>query len=314
MENLIKDKIPMITKFFVKIYGEKYKNIIEERLNNSLYLFADNSDENFSKEKLENFLNQNNLERHDYFFDELEDFISDPSNIAAFVNVTTVKEKSFNAQPPYCICVLPTKSKLDNMTLMHELGHIVQSNIPNNNDFTMFIKQGLSLQILDKNVQIIIGNEKTNLLNEVFNEYLTCKIDYLMKKYGKCIGNKENKVNLYSCAFPFLKKFFDENMECLISSAMSNDPDLIYKKFGKENIEALTSSLCRICKSPYIEYIYKNINNFVKKGKNLAKDLDKLKLNLTTAPQEFVENVKNLEKTINAINNKAKNIEYIEKI
>ncbi len=161
----------------------------------------------------------------------LEDYILNNDNIVAYIE-HTYKETSPNQH--YSICVLPSYFLLENQTLIHELNHIIESDIIYNNENEMAIKCGFGYCVYDKNINIYYGNCEKHFLNEVVNDYIASKINSNMEKDGSEIGFIKSTPKVYSMAFPYIREYIEDNFEKIISCRLSDDTNCFSNFYDKE--------------------------------------------------------------------------------
>ncbi len=95
-------------------------------------------------------------------------------------------------------------------------------------------------------------------LNEVINEYFTCKIMDKIIKDDFIINRNFEELNLtkshslYSNAFPFVEDFLKTNLQDLKECCMSSNHKLIYEYYGEDNVRALNQLIEEI----FVGYIY----------------------------------------------------------
>lgn len=81
------------------------------------------------------------------------------------------------------------------------------------------------------------------LLNEVITDYFALKIYEKCKKDNFEVGAIGYKPSGYSKMFMLLKGFIEENMQTLKECFISDEPNMIIEKFGKNNVKLLTTAL-----------------------------------------------------------------------
>ncbi len=171
----------------------------------------------------------------------LEDFIMNSGNIVAYVEHTY---KLSSPSQPYAVCVLPSLFSLNNVTLIHELNHIVTCDILQNLPYSVYYKCGFHTGLLDKDINLFIGNKDASMLNEVINDYIAVKINEMMEKDNIGIGLLPNTPSPFARAFPLLEDFIKDNFETIIECCMSEDDSILTKRFGLEELEILGQTIC----------------------------------------------------------------------
>lgn len=136
--------------------------------------------------------------------------------------------------------------------LVHELNHCVTS-FAQYNGREMFVKTGI---VYDNQMCTAKGSfysyegtmERYRMLNEAVNEYLTSMIYEEMEKDNFTIGLQGYSMgtSIYRTAFPLLQRFFAENIDKLKECSMSNDPNLPYETFGRENLDMLAKAVRKV--------------------------------------------------------------------
>ncbi len=133
--------------------------------------------------------------------------------------------------------------ELMDSVLIHELSHLVQMSYGEDK----VRKTGIKAVPMDET--IINYNPEMFLvgLNEVVNEFFTQLIMNNIKKDDFCIvDNKSTFDSLYLLIFPFLQDFLLENLEDIKECCMSEDYDLLYKYYGKQNLIKLEDLIAKI--------------------------------------------------------------------
>lgn len=133
------------------------------------------------------------------------------------------------------ICAAKNFFSLSTQALIHEQNHIVS--------WGKFFE---GKKVVGEKLGIM-GNGGINspkmLLNEVITDYFALKIYEKCKKDNFEVGAIGYKPSGYSKMFMLLKGFIEENMQTLKECFISDEPNMIIEKFGKNNVKLLTTAL-----------------------------------------------------------------------
>ncbi len=210
----------------------------------------------------------------------------------------------------FCIC--SEYLNLDTATLIHEMNHIVQTDIIKKNEKVYGTKIGL--RFLSENNT----SKNYDILDEIFNDYISIKIYNTMKFDGFEIGYKPYLVSSYSCAFDLLGNFIDKYQDVLITCSMNDDPILLTKIIGKKNLENLNEVATAYCSLGSRE-----INRCIKELKYSERPEENVKLTgnativktcreiVSVIDKDLEKRLKNFRKT-DKLKNKDKNTEKCE--
>lgn len=174
-----------------------------------------------------------------------------------------------NSNQTYNIVFYSSVIRMLDSVLIHEINHSVSSSArveksqsyPDSNYLEVLCKYGfLSRKYLEDGkgnlMQYFDAGPDYTPLNEAINEYISQKICGKILEDGFQIGrfNASEGVSIYTSYFPLLKYFFKNNMNEIISCNMSEDENLIYSTFGRENID-------QIAQAVYNYSVLKKFNN-----------------------------------------------------
>lgn len=257
---ILRQNLPKIVDYFSRVYGEEYRDIIQDRLDNTIFVFMDldKKDNLIDGEKL---IDIESLIGGDIVFEYIKNAVGEGVNAAG--NFTSAYYD--NPTRPVNICVLPETEICNDAILIHEIGHIIESDVKLEGKtfktHTGFMKAVYRVDIIgerykDESDQYdpVRYQQLTNL-NEVINDYMTLKVVKLMQKQGFQIFDNEITSSLYSLAFPALQDFFDRVAPHLIKSGfigrvkdlpklvggqefnlLLDDIQFLFQKYGKERL------------------------------------------------------------------------------
>ena len=234
LESTIKDNLPKLIDYFVRVYGEEYRKQISNRLNNTIFLFA--SDD---KESALNMLDDKAIILGRAAFEDVDFSIMDGANFttASFDDLAQ----------PINICSLNDNDCWDS-AIMHELGHAIESNIyPLGDRFvtrTGLVRREFNVDFASRSYgEDLEQDDKMFFINEVINDYLTRKVCALMVEEDFKLIQRKNEDFFYSEAFPLVGEFIEDNLEIIIKSRMEGKPNDFINLFGKENFDKFVAAL-----------------------------------------------------------------------
>ena len=147
----------------------------------------------------------------------------------------------FEKKQQFVYCRTNSVIYMTDSVIVHEMLHAVQTNIFFDEKVS---KMGIRSSL---NYKLYLNRDITPL-NEVINEYFTCKIAERMKNDGFLINDDKYKEAIYYTLFPMFGDFIEENLQDIITCCMSDDKDLIFKMFGKENIFKINNFIKKMFK------------------------------------------------------------------
>lgn len=133
------------------------------------------------------------------------------------------------------ICACTNYFSLSTQVLIHEQNHIVSWG-------KFFKDKKIVNEKLGVMGKLLIDSPRL-LLNEVITDYFALKIYEKCKKDNFEVGAIGYKPSGYSKMFMLLKGFIEENMQTLKECFISDEPNMIIEKFGKNNVKLLTTAL-----------------------------------------------------------------------
>ena len=195
------------------------------------------------------------------------------------------------------ICVCKNALTLTNHVLLHELNHICEMDILEENDNEIIYKTGFATLNFNKKISKLdydtVAYYLQNLneedfvsdpeiqhnisLNEVINDYITISIDKIFEHNGINFSLNDNQTitSCYKPGFPLLKNYIDKNLEALKTYRMVADPKAYRKLIGKNNYDNLakcTNQLLSLGSYPLAK-MYNNL--FFEAGYIKPKDISK---------------------------------------
>ena len=159
------------------------------------------------------------------------------------------------------VCVCKNYFKLDTLTLIHEINHVLEQDFLYRNGEFFGYKSGFICS--DKDFKKMNDVE---IFNEVVNEYMAYRVFELFKKDNFYIGYNKESESEYSKMFLVLGEFLEENIELLKECRMSSNPYLFAQIIGLNNFEMLNQAMknCYTLNSYEIIEANKEINEKAK--------------------------------------------------
>ncbi len=268
----LKEKLPQIVEFFVMVYGEEYRNQIEERLKSTVFLFFDN-DIAFDR-GVEDY---NLSVIHENKIIDLEEIYSDmviDKSIKNFEGFAFASARLDNLDRVANACVLAPIEKLTDQVLFHELNHIIQSDVKflnKNNESRLMTRSGLKRDYYDIDLENLTAIRKVsereesdlslyNGLNEVFTEWTTLKVLDKAIRSGFRLGEKKNEEAVYAVTFPIMGQFIDGMIEAMKETFMKGNKKELLKFLSTKELEKLCEALNML-----IEFEYSHADEMLKK-------------------------------------------------
>ncbi len=192
----------------------------------------------------------------------------------------------------YNICICDQFLNLDTSTLIHEMNHIVESDLIFNEEKYMGYKYGfcyVSKNRITKN---------SCMLDEIVNDYITEKIYSLFVRDGFEIGAKNPKSSLYSKFFNLMGDFIDDNLSLIIKCRLSSDPYAFEKAIGRDNFNLLNDSINYFSAIgiEYLERAYKEIKKYNSSNMIFAPDYVQVLNDSINAVKRVNKNIKKKKK------------------
>ena len=245
MNELLHSKMPQLIEPFVKVHGEKYRERITERLNNTIFIVL-HSDRSFKdafeyEEEMQRF-----IQKHIDIVD-IEQEYSDVKHMTMFDQMAAgvIVSASYNdLTQPKCLCFLPNLEELSDKVLIHELNHVVQSDVIIDKD-NFIARNGLKrinykLSLEDRKVEFLdVTNAHVEAFQEVYTDYTSLKVYEIVKNDGFSLGLSAGEKSAYSVAFPMLGEFIDKHKDTLAKCFLEGKRKGLIKEIGKDNFEKL---------------------------------------------------------------------------
>lgn len=217
---------------------EKLKEILnDDKITGSYYILLNNA---FSEHSMFNIfyndvidrLNKDGIdENKNDLYVPVYRYVMELSNDAAW---TYLFNKVKTDKIRY-ICACTNYFSLSTQVLIHEQNHIVSWG-------KFFKDKKIVNEKLGVMGKLLIDSPRL-LLNEVITDYFALKIYEKCKKDNFEVGAIGYKPSGYSKMFMLLKGFIEENMQTLKECFISDEPNMIIEKFGKNNVKLLTTAL-----------------------------------------------------------------------
>lgn len=217
---------------------EKLKEILNDgKITEPYYRLIDNA---FSEHSMFNIfyndvidrLNKDGIDEDEkYLYIPIYRYVMELSNDAAWAYLfNKVKTDKIRY-----ICACTNYFSLSTQVLIHEQNHIVSWG-------KFFKDKKIVNEKLGVMGKLLIDSPRL-LLNEVITDYFALKIYEKCKKDNFEVGAIGYKPSGYSKMFMLLKGFIEENMQTLKECFISDEPNMIIEKFGKNNVKLLTTAL-----------------------------------------------------------------------
>lgn len=163
----------------------------------------------------------------DYVIYNLNYFLSPTPNYVNGMAFSFSSKVNPNIKKSYCI--FNQYTELSDHAFVHEINHL--SNV------SKYISD-------DKSGGLDFSNGDDAVLDEIVNEYFTCKImDKMDKDKFSMFENKEEHPVTYSFAFPVISKFIDKHEDLFIKCKLEGDVYKFSKIIGDENFSKLNDML-----------------------------------------------------------------------
>ena len=133
------------------------------------------------------------------------------------------------------ICACTNYFSLSTQVLIHEQNHIVSWG-------KFFKDKKIVNEKLGVMGKLLIDSPRL-LLNEVITDYFALKIYEKCKKDNFEVGAIGYQPSGYSKLFILLRSFIEENFQTLKECFISDEPNMLVEKFGKNNVKLLTTAL-----------------------------------------------------------------------
>lgn len=167
----------------------------------------------------------------------IEDFMRGKSNSQAFTR-HYVDEKSNELKH---FVVFPLRHELRDQTIIHELLHVIGSDLIYDKDGNEQVKSGLTLSM---NNEARDKNEK--YIDESVVEYTAGEIARMMAKRNIRISFPSMRGNAYMTMVDLLEPILDDHRDLFEASILTSDPNLL-----KNNLGEYSDALIDIAKQAY---------------------------------------------------------------
>ncbi len=268
--SIIKDKLPQICEFFIKYYGENYREHITSRLNNTTFIFLDEKKSGKEDYALK-LIEQSSIIDLDVIYNDL---VLSNDNLTKFEGFAFLSARIDNLEQVAAACVLPPIEKLSDQILFHELNHIIHSGVKflnKNNESRLMVRYGLLRQYYDIDLENKTANFKVSDkeaedmkfydgFNEVVTEWTSLKVLKLAEEAGFKCGGAKNADAIYSVAFPVVGDFIEGLINTIKTTFLEGNK--------KELLNYITSDeFDKLCKAinALIDYEYQYADDMLKK-------------------------------------------------
>lgn len=156
------------------------------------------------------------------------------------------------------ICIFPDAVKISDIYLIHELNHVIESDLLYYDDKkhisktgfevleTEYINEDFSLDEISASTnEIKRVRRNTEIINEVINDYFAIQVAQNMKNDQKILTFGKTSKSAYSVCHGAFKNFIESNKDKLIEMRFSKEQNIFEKFVGKENLDKL-SRICEI--------------------------------------------------------------------
>lgn len=313
----------ILIEAFIKYYGEEYRNIITERLNNTyFYIFiSDATIKQIKKLIAENIINNTDIIRNikkiikyygknhitAKFYCNGEDvqsksvknytteyFSNKKNSVGGHIVGTTI----FNDQSSL-IFISFSQYFYDETALIHEINHAIRSSnlaiyVDNNGKERIITKNGIDIKNSESNECIEI--------EEIIQHKATLEILDFFHKLGGHISIKPTNhlTSKYEKMFPLIENFYKKYETILKKAAITDNINVLFSEIDKDKYEEYKRVICE-----QFPIIYDDNNNLSDKVinyvNNLVNQIGK-KENKKENIHKFIEELKASGKTINFFN------------
>jgi len=313
----------ILVEAFIKYYGEEYRNIITERLNNTYYytFISDATIKELKKLITENTINKTDIIRD---IKKIIKYYGDNHITAKFYcNGTDVQSKSFKDYMTACfsnnknalgghivgisdfdnqasmIFISLNQYFSDETALIHEINHAIRSS-----NLAIYTDNDKKERIIIKN-GIDIKNSSCNEcveIEEILQHKATLEILDFFHKLGGCISMQQTShlISNYEKMFPLIDNFYKKYKTLLKKAAITDNMNILFSEIDKEKYEEYKRIICE-----QFPIIY-NSNNLSDKVINYVNNLvDQIgkKENEKENIHKFIEELKARGKIIKFLNN-----------
>lgn len=192
------------------------------------------------------------------------------------------------------ICVCKNALKLDTLTLIHEINHILEFDyLFKNGEFAGY-KSGFTYRDSKS-----VAQNDVEILDEVINDYIAYQIYDEFKRDGFELGYKEPITSEYSKMFLVIGEFLEENLELIKKCRMSSNPNMFAQIIGLNNFEMLNNAIKKCYTLDYYEVFEANKEINEKAENNFSEPLSKNAKLLYETLQEVDKVTANVRQKLN---------------
>ena len=192
------------------------------------------------------------------------------------------------------ICVCKNALKLDTLTLIHEINHILEFDyLFKNGEFAGY-KSGFTYRDSKS-----VAQNDVEILDEVINDYIAYQIYDEFKRDGFELGYKEPITSEYSKMFLVMGEFLEENLELIKKCRMSSSPNMFAQIIGLNNFETLNNAIKKCYTLDYDEVFEANKEINEKAENNFSEPLSKNAKLLYETLQEVDKVTANVRQKLN---------------
>jgi len=301
----MEEKLPLIIDAFCQEFGEKYREVIAQRIENIRIafsgvhydllssIFANNQQiTEEEKEKLYNlcaeagkrnkeflnesergFLIQSFEDVDNIYFDWFDDFFDTE---AGKTMGTCTGIPSYDYSNIYQV-VLYRLIKLADDLIVHEIIHAYSSTCDNPLSDSYFMRSGfVSYQgggSLFMDLEEFVRQEKIRCFNELVTEYLTGEVCRNLKdKNSEIYNNRDSCHSSYGVSLLIFKPILDLIKPTLVKAYMENDISLVRKLLSESDFEKLINLNYDLIDNVDLTFYYRNLSEQEYKDAVLSMD------------------------------------------
>ena len=269
----MEEKLPLIIDAFCQEFGEKYREVIEQRIENIRVAFAGvqydllsstfannrtitweerdkiydlcaeagKKNKEYLNESAKAFLKQSLEDVPDIYFESLYDYIDAESGktMGTCSHIPSYDYSKIYQVALYKLC------KLTDDLIVHEITHAFSSTCDNPLADIYFMRSGfMSYQagggshFID--LEEFVRQEKISCFNELVTEYLTKEICQNLKdKNLEIYNNRDSCRSCYRTSLVIFKPILDLIKPTLVKAYMENDLSLVQKLFSESDFKNL---------------------------------------------------------------------------
>lgn len=275
-KELILHNNDLLIETFILYYGEKYRNIIMDKINSLNYCWIKNDRlinlyKIYNKSKdIKYFLNYpkntiigSTLNNKDLFSCIKKVLDTRNNGLSFFLTIPELEDSELIP-----LIVFPIFLHNDKM-ILHEINHAIVSNPLIKLENNIVYKSGLE----------VMG--KYNLIDEIINERSALDITNIFHDLGGNILEKKYKLQIdndYEKMFPIIEKFYTKYLEVIKNARISLNLNILYK-YIDENIfnkyVEFVNSVFDIYKQSINNKKFYMLNEYIYFAEKLVDDMDK---------------------------------------